>query len=298
MEKKDNLFDRIRPHAEWETIKLLWEIAGGSALFTSVYGIIQRALHSRVDWTGLGILFVLCVIALCLMVLLVRRSLSSRKPQSSHLGSKLVIHSAKYYAPKSDERYDVTDFLSQIIVGDSVAFQIENHNFVVNDHNYVPKDPAPSKTKWLKVEYSFNHGPTCSLQRPEHSLLVLPEDPYLKTQATEANPQSSDQGLFTTVQIEAFRLASDIRKFEKEIGPRPTIPMSEYHGPHGVAGGLTFQQNTESAWVERLASGYVLRFASKVKELRFRFGAAGVDAPYRLDRFMENIISETDLQPR
>jgi hypothetical protein len=63
-----------------------------------------------------------------------------------------------------------------------------------------------------------------------------------------------------------------------------------------MAGGLTLQQKTESTWVERLTSGYTLRFASKVKELCFRFGEAGVDAAYRLDRFMESIISENDLQ--
>ena len=56
--------------------------------------------------------------------------------------SKLIIHSANYRAIESGgQTCDVSEFLRRIISGDSLVFDIENHNFVVGSQNFVPTDP-------------------------------------------------------------------------------------------------------------------------------------------------------------
>ena len=71
--------------------------------------------------------------------------------------SKLKIHWATYRAMNGQaETYDVTECLQKMVCGDGLVLQIENHNFVVDGRNYVPKDPLPGKKKQLEVGYSFN----------------------------------------------------------------------------------------------------------------------------------------------
>lgn len=59
--------------------------------------------------------------------------------------SKLVIRSANYAAIEGGGKiYDVTPFMRQIIGGDSLVLDIENHNFVIGKKNFVPHDPRNS----------------------------------------------------------------------------------------------------------------------------------------------------------
>lgn len=95
--------------------------------------------------------------------------------------SKLVIHSADYRAIENGGQvYEVSDFLRAIISGDSLVFDIENHNFVIGDQNFVPKDPLPFKPKRLQVTYSYGGQPASPIVRYEHSRLVLPEDTEIR----------------------------------------------------------------------------------------------------------------------
>jgi hypothetical protein len=58
-------FTRIRGNAEWELVKWLW-MAGKSALFSAAFWILQRLRHVHVDWMGIAILFLLCMIVVYL----------------------------------------------------------------------------------------------------------------------------------------------------------------------------------------------------------------------------------------
>lgn len=124
---------------------------------------VSGALSSLQSWFyGLGLL---------LIVVVVSATLSKSKP------SKLVIHSANYRAVENGgEEFDVGDFLQQIISGDSLVFDIENHNFKVNGKDYVPRDPLTSKVKRVKVSYSYGSEPARTTERREHGRLLLPED--------------------------------------------------------------------------------------------------------------------------
>jgi hypothetical protein len=112
----------------------------------------------------------------------IKRTLGSRLVATVRVWSrtdkpKLIIHSANYRAVKAgDETYDVSEFLRKIISGDSLVFDIENHNFVIADHNYVPKDPFTGERKRLQLTYSYGTELPRTIVRYEHGRLVLPED--------------------------------------------------------------------------------------------------------------------------
>jgi hypothetical protein len=95
--------------------------------------------------------------------------------------SKLVVHWANYRAVEGGgEEFQVGDFLRQIISGDSLVLDIENHNFVIGDKNFVPRDPLWGKEKRLQVNYSFGGNPPVTTERREHGRLLLPEDSKIK----------------------------------------------------------------------------------------------------------------------
>jgi hypothetical protein len=95
--------------------------------------------------------------------------------------SKLVIHWANYRAVENaGDVFQVDDFLRQIISGDSLVFDIENHNFSVGGKNFVPNDPLPFKDKRLQVNYSYAGSEAVTTERREHGRLLLPEDSKIK----------------------------------------------------------------------------------------------------------------------
>jgi hypothetical protein len=114
-------------------------------------------------------------LTLLLIAVVVSATLSKKKT------SKLVIHWANYRAVEGGGvEYPVGDFLQQIISGDSLVFDIENHNFVIGNKNFVPHDPLTSKKKRLQVNYSYGGEPARTTERREHGRLLLPEDSEVK----------------------------------------------------------------------------------------------------------------------
>lgn len=100
--------------------------------------------------------------------------------------SKLAIHWANYRATEGEgDVYEVSEFLRQIISGDSLVFDIENHNFVIGDKNFVPKDPLFGKVKRLQVNYSYGGSAPVTTERREHDRLLLPEDSKIKWLTSE-----------------------------------------------------------------------------------------------------------------
>ena len=60
--ERENFFERIRPHAEWETIRWVWTL-----VLPGVFWALQRIRNVHVDWIGVGILFGLCVVVAILL---------------------------------------------------------------------------------------------------------------------------------------------------------------------------------------------------------------------------------------
>ena len=95
--------------------------------------------------------------------------------------SKLKINWANYRAVENGgEVFEVGEFLQQIISGDSLVFDIENHNFKTGGKDYAPRDPLTSKEKRLQVNYSYGSEPARTTEQREHGRLLLPEDSKIK----------------------------------------------------------------------------------------------------------------------
>jgi hypothetical protein len=136
-------------------------------------------------WFYATLLLIVTVIGL-----MVGKIVPSDKPRTP---SKLVIHSANYRAwHAGGDTYDVTEFLQRIISGNSLVLDIENHNFVIGDQNFVPKDHLFGNMKRLRTIYSYDGEPARTIERPEHSRLVLPEDSEIERLKREIdNPKTS-----------------------------------------------------------------------------------------------------------
>jgi hypothetical protein len=84
---------------------------------------------------------------------------------------KLVIHSA-VYGTGSDADLDVTDILRKAD-RDALVVEVENKSFGSDD-------PAYGIPKQLTVEYSYGNHVRKTIVWPEHSRLILPEDPEIE----------------------------------------------------------------------------------------------------------------------
>lgn len=159
----------IKGNAKWDLIK--WLLGGG--VVTTTYAIFRA---STLYWRSLIVIFVCCTVGFALVSVYDR----TRRMKVQLIPPKLVIHSAKYAAVEGGGKaYDVTEFMRQITAGNSLVLDIENHNFVVGKKNFVPHDPKTGKEKQLRVVYSYDDEPSTTIERPEHSRVVLPEDSEL-----------------------------------------------------------------------------------------------------------------------
>ena len=106
----------------------------------------------------------------------------------------------------------------------------------------------------------------------------------------------SVDGLFTPLQLDAFRLAKDMRAFLERIGPKPVIDPIAYEGSKDQRlGSMVAQAEAVYPWLNKLTNGYAKDFASRVKEIHFRFGEANLVAPYRLNPFIEWVATEDEV---
>jgi hypothetical protein len=104
--------------------------------------------------------------------------------------------------------------------------------------------------------------------------------------------------LFSSLQVEAFQLAKELRGFMQELGPRPTVhDKSAFENtPDGVEKHLNAVMALDRPRDLKLQNAYAAQFAGRVKSIRFRFGEAGLDECYRLDGWIDWIVSEADVQ--
>jgi hypothetical protein len=97
--------------------------------------------------------------------------------------SRLVIHSAVYGAGPANDM-DVAEILRRQ-TKDALAVQISNDLF--------GRDPAPNLPKRLRVEYSYGNPHVLTVERPEATRLVLPEDSWQQYQIQRFNAELREQ---------------------------------------------------------------------------------------------------------
>jgi hypothetical protein len=189
--------------------------------------------------------------------------------------SKLVIHGANYKAVEGGgEEFQVDDFLRQIISGDSLVFDIENHNFVIGDKNFVPRDPLWGKVKRLQVNYSYRGQPAITTIRHEHSRLVLPEDsaiPWLKGEIDRLKAAQSKQPTYPipTLRLRVLEMCSELQGFKSAHGHEPEKPnrklpetqeefLQRYHQ----------HQQDKIRWGAKFAGDFRLQLLDRILHLR------------------------------
>jgi hypothetical protein len=199
--------------------------------------------------------------------------------------SKLTIHWANYRAVENGgDVYDVGDFLRQIISGDSLVFDIESHNFVIGDKNFVPRDPLPFKEKRLQVNYSFANEPARTTERREHGRLLLPEDSKIQWLMGEVDRLKAAQPKPAQYPVPQLRskvvaIVSALQGFLGEYGDEPQIAS--------ILSGRTAKEYDQDLaevvvpWRARVASAYRLRFNDSLPKLRDEIAtrARVTDAP-------------------
>lgn len=76
--------------------------------------------------------------------------------------------------------------------------------------------------------------------------------------------------VFSQLQIDAFSLASEIRDFLEEIGPKPIANPEAYKdSPNQVMASIIGTNRVVSPWMDRLTNRFGKDFAPRVKEIRF-----------------------------
>jgi hypothetical protein len=210
-------------------------------------------------------------LTLLFIVVVASAALSKKKP------SKLVIHWANYRAVEGGgEEFQVGDCLRQLISGDSLVFDIENHNFVIGDKNFVPRDPLWGKEKRLEVNYSYGGDPPVTTSRREHGRLLLPEDSKIKWLAGEVDRLKAAQprpGQYPIPQLrwKVVTTVSELQGFLGEHGDEPHIAS--------ILSGRTAKEYDQDLaqivvpWRAKVASAYRLRFNDSLPKLRDEMAA-------------------------
>ena len=132
------------------TVKRLYSIGVTVIGFLACAYAEYRHYHPELPVIQLWVILLVLTWALLGYNIYTRR----RNPKTP---SNLRIYSANYRAWQGGgNSYDVTEFLRKIISDDdSLVLDIENHNFVIGNQNFVPIDPLVGKVKRLRVTYSY-----------------------------------------------------------------------------------------------------------------------------------------------
>lgn len=100
--------------------------------------------------------------------------------------------------------------------------------------------------------------------------------------------------LFSPLQLEAFRLAQQLRDFLKSLGPRPDVDWTGASTSSEIAERLSERRRLQLPWANRMVTGFLLRFSDDIKKMAFHFGQADVDQCDKLlDYIGDNITDKT-----
>lgn len=207
------------------------------------------------------------------IVLMVGRLTGSKAKPFEH--NKLTIPSAFYGTGPLDER-DVTEKLSMAAT---------NALVVPVDNNFLGCDPAPMKTKRLRVEYSYGNLSTLQATRWEGGRLVLPEDSEIQRltgeiaqmKAAQAAQPKPSQYPIPHLRAKVLVLVSELQGFLGQHGqePKPQRQSSESDADY-----LRRLMAASLPWRAKVVGAYRLTFDDSVRRLRDEIRArASIDDP-------------------
>ena len=189
--------------------------------------------------------------------------------------SKLIIHSAVYGAGDATD-VSVTHRLNTA-PKDALAIPV-NNNLVSGD-----PDPAPNQAKRLKVTYSYGSSGPTTVGVPEHSWLILPQDPQIQRLTGEVDrlkavqPSQSTQLALSPLQIELLQLAKDLQEFIKEMGTKPEARREDFEETRdGVEVYLQTDFILQDPWLIKFKSLYNKRFAARLQGVVNELGIHGL----------------------
>lgn len=154
-------------------------------------------------------------------------------------------------------------------------------------HSLPPENADPLKAELQKLKDDLTESADLNLE--------------YRAKLAELQDASKETGkkleMFTPLQLEAFQLARDLRSFLREIGPRPTIDASTFPSTtNGLAQSIVARFNLQSPWLQKLTSGYELKFAQRVKTVRLKFGECGLSGAGELDSWTGSVTTEIEIQ--
>jgi hypothetical protein len=106
----------------------------------------------------------------------------------------------------------------------------------------------------------------------------------------------SVEGLFTPLQLDAFRLAKQIREFLKALGPRPDVDWTGVSTSEEIAKRFPARRAVQLPWESQLTNGYQLRFSEEVRKMMLRLGEAGVKDSYKLQSCIDGVRWEKNIE--
>jgi hypothetical protein len=213
--------------------------------------------------------------------------------------SKLMIHSALYGVG------DAAD----VVVTDKLNGITKEGLVVPVNNNLADHDPAPNKSKRLKVEYKYDAGDPRTVIVPEHGWLMLPENPQLLKLKTDVeilqkridSAATQDAPQFSDLAKRVLNLASHFKHEVTQFrggNPEPRSPStliltrhassasSPMFGRDDLKNGIT----EHNAWKERAAAWYRHNFMRALEGVRDELGAQGLT-----DSLLNTAITETGL---
>jgi hypothetical protein len=102
--------------------------------------------------------------------------------------------------------------------------------------------------------------------------------------------------LFSPVQIDAFRLAKDIRDFLGEMGKRPDTDWAGVSTEGRVLEKLRERWRLQSPYENRMANGFNLRFASRLRDVMLRLGEQGIERSVILGPYIDTENDEEQIE--
>jgi hypothetical protein len=225
----EDQWKQLRGHIKFRLLELAIATFGGTVLAALVYFLNE--LRYLPGWAPpLGVFLVslsVFLYAIHKLSHIVQQPTKQAPPisKADQQSSKLVIHDAVWGPKSAGKTPGILDAnITETLQG------LTRDGLVVLASNNLVGDPAPNMKKRLRVEYSYGNSNRLTVEREEDSILVLPEDPYLKDIGS----------LFSPLQIEILRLYRDLRQMLRDAGPAPELRN----------GGLLVHEGVASAWME------------------------------------------------
>jgi hypothetical protein len=103
-------------------------------------------------------------------------------------------------------------------------------------------------------------------------------------------------GVLRSVQIDAFKLAKDLREFLDEMGERPDADWTGVSTSEKIAERLQERWRLQAPYESRVANGFQLRFAGRLREVMLRLGEQGADRSVILSPYLDAKNNELDIE--